>query len=87
MKLKITRIFCVFLLIIALIAFGLLFTLLADTEALDQSTWLGLGGCSLVSLGYAVLLLNNWSNADKLLVFAGVYAVTLLLLLNTLGLT
>jgi hypothetical protein len=48
--------------------------------------WLGLGGCTLVSLSYAYLLLKNWGQADKLLVFAGVYAVILLLLLNTLGL-
>ena len=87
MKLKITRILCVFLLIIATLAFGYLFVLLSAVEALDQTTWLGLGGCALVSLGYAVLLLNHWANADKLLIFAGVYAVVLLLLLNTLGLT
>jgi hypothetical protein len=86
MKLKITRIFCVFLLIVALIAFGLLFTLLAETEILSQNMWLGLGGCTLASLSYAYLLLKNWGQADKLLVFAGVYAVILLLLLNTLGL-
>lgn len=86
MKLKITRIFCVFLLIVASIAFALLFTLLAEEEALSQSMWLGLGGFSLISLSYAALLLKNWTNADKLLVFAGVYAVVLLLLLNLLGL-
>ena len=87
MKLKITRIFCVFLLIIASTAFALLFTLLAEEETFSQTTWLGLGGSVLASLGYAVLLLNNWANADKLLMFAGIYAVVLLLLINLLGLT
>ena len=86
MKLKITRIFCVFLLIVASIAFALLFTLLAEEEALDRTMWFGMGGFVLVSLGYAALLLNNWVNADKLLIFAGVYAVILLLLINVLGL-
>lgn len=87
MKLTITRIFCVFLLIIATLAFGYLFVLLSAVDALDQAMWLGIGGCALVSIGYAVLLLRNWANADKLLIFAGVYAVVLLFLLNTLGLT
>jgi hypothetical protein len=86
MKLKITRIFCVFLLIVASTAFALLFTLLAEQQAFGQNLWLGLGGCVLVSIGYAVLLLNNWRSPDKLLVFAGVYAVVLLLLINVLGL-
>lgn len=86
MKLKITRIFCVFLLIVASTAFALLFTLLAEEEtAFDQAMWFGLGGCVLVSVGYAVLLLNSWANADRLLAFAGVYAVVLLLVINVLG--
>lgn len=86
MKLKITRIFCVFLLIVASTAFALLFTLLAEEQAFDQMMWLGLSGFVVLSIGYAVLLLNNWVNPDKLLVFAGVYAVILLLLINVLGL-
>lgn len=86
MKLKITRIFCVFLLIVASIAFALLFTLLAEEKPMDQTMWLGVGGFALFSFGYAALLLKNWSNADKLLVFAGTYAVVLLLLINLLGL-
>ncbi len=86
MKLKITRIFCVFLLIAASTAFALLFTLLAEEQTFDQKMWLGLAGCAIVSIGYVVLLLKNWANADKLLVFAGVYAVVLLLLINVLDL-
>ncbi|TXF90383.1 hypothetical protein FUA23_06225 [Neolewinella aurantiaca] len=87
MKLKITRIFCVFLLMIALIAFGLLFTLVAEEQAFSQLMWFGLASSTLVSIGYGYLLLRYWAKPDKLLVFAGVYAVVLLLLLNTLGLT
>ena len=89
MKLKITRTFCVFLLIIATLAFGALLVMMSGvgSEPLASNVLLTFGGCAAVTVGYAVLLLNNWTNADKLLVFAGIYAVILLLLLNTLGLT
>lgn len=83
MKLKLSRLFCLFLLLSAAAAFGFLYRI-SEAEGLAEAkvAWLGVGG---VLLSYGGMLYWKWNDADRLLMTAGGFAVLQLWMLSLLG--
>jgi hypothetical protein len=85
MKLKICRVFSVFLIIASVLAYAVLLYLMIGTETLSPRDLLIYLAFAALVVTYGFLVYRNWAVADRQLLLAVVYAGALLLVLTSLG--